>query len=131
MCPPRRLHYRYITVTLPLRVSHPGAAAPSGAFGAFGARPHIVFAMVDDWGWDLFPGHLAGKSDAAPKAAATTTPKPVGPEGAAEDAATASSARDGTGAAWSSARLVVGPGWCWGHAGGQASGWVELVARWS
>ena len=33
------------------------------SFGARGSRPHIVFLLVDDWGFDLFP-HQPGVADA-------------------------------------------------------------------
>ena len=25
------------------------------AFGSFASRPHIVFTLVDDWGYELWP----------------------------------------------------------------------------
>ena len=25
-------------------------------FGAFSSRPHVIFVLVDDWGYELWPG---------------------------------------------------------------------------
>lgn len=30
-------------------------SASSSTFGAFASKPHVIFTLVDDWGWELWP----------------------------------------------------------------------------
>ena len=36
------------------------------AFGRYGARPHIVFTLVDDWGWELWPRPATTRAKQSP-----------------------------------------------------------------
>lgn len=55
----RRLYYSIMlhAVELPRPPPAPPPPSPtSSSFGAYGSRPHLVFHLVDDWGWNSWPG---------------------------------------------------------------------------